>query len=220
MTDQERFDALCGVISVMIPGFEIRYKDESWSSKAIAVLVWPFNRNYLSDYVTTIYPRVYFPSRDWVRRNLRTATKILAHEFVHLMDQRDLEPFGFLFPVAYLGPQVLAVLALFGLFGFVSPFGLFGLLPLLFLAPWPSLGRTKKEVRGYAMSLIVNEWAHGSILESSFGWVVEQFVGSSYYFMWWSRPGVRERIEQQLDAIRKGTGGHVYPLVQRIFQEV
>jgi hypothetical protein len=183
MTDKETFDALINLISLKIPGFEIGYKDENLVSKILGVLVWPFNRQYMTQYATTRYPKVFFPSRKWVEANYRLAWKVLAHEFVHLWDRQQE---GASFNVKYASPQMWAVTALIALIAiWVGPWGLLGLIPLLLLLPWPSPGRRDKELRGYTMSMALNHWRYGGeVRESTKNWIAKQFTGSFYYFMW------------------------------------
>ena len=87
MSDAAFLDALVAQIQIRIPKFEIRYKDESLFMKFLAVLVWIFNRRFMTDYTTTVAPKVYFPSRAWADANPRRVWKILAHEYVHLHER-------------------------------------------------------------------------------------------------------------------------------------
>jgi hypothetical protein len=60
------YDELVAVITREIPGFKIRFKTDSRLQKLIGfVLRWviPFNRRYMTDYTSTFYPDVFFPSR-------------------------------------------------------------------------------------------------------------------------------------------------------------
>lgn len=183
-------DQAVRVVRDHIPGFEIRYKDESWSSKVIAVIVWIFNRRYLTDYTTTRYPRVYFPSRAWVKENPRVATKVLLHEFVHLWDRqqkRVWHVFGYGLPqilFLFLLPIFIVALCIPGpaLKWWVT--GIAGGLALLSLAPWPAWFRRRAELRGYAMNIAINVWRYGSLASGTVQWIVEHFTGWEYFRMW------------------------------------
>lgn len=83
-----------------LPGFAVRYKDESRLQRLIGRLVRPFNRDYLTRYTTVMFGRVWFPSRRWAAC-CRPADlyRILRHEAVHLRDARR---YPLLFPLSYL----------------------------------------------------------------------------------------------------------------------
>ncbi len=183
MTDKETLDALIALIEEKIPGFELRYKNENTVSKILGVLAWPFNRKYMTEYTTTRYPKVFFPSKAWVEANYRLAWKVLAHEFVHLWDRQQE---GVTFSLRYASPQMWAVAALSALLAiWVGPWGLINLAPLLLLLPWPAPGRKNIELRGYTMSMAVNHWRYGGeVRETTKNWIAKQFTGSFYYFMW------------------------------------
>lgn len=51
-------------------------KEESWLMKTIAVLVWLFNREFMTRYATTICNRIYIP-KSWFGRDLR---RLMVHE--------------------------------------------------------------------------------------------------------------------------------------------
>lgn len=194
-TDKETFDALVTLITLKIPGFEIGYKDENTVSKILGVLSWPFNRTYMTEYTTTRYPKVFFPSRKWVESHYKLAWKVLAHEFVHLWDRKQE---GISFNIKYASPQMWAPLALTALITiWVGPWGLLGLIPLLLLLPLPSHGRRNIELRGYAMSMAVNHWRYnGDVRDSTKDWIANQFAGPFYYFMWPFYENIRQMIDE------------------------
>lgn len=206
----ELFDDAVRQIKVHIPKFEIRYKDESWSSKVIAVLVWMFNRDYLKRYTTTRYPKVYFPSRRFIEDSPLSATKILYHEFVHMWDRKKV---GVWWSWAYVMPQLLGgLLAL----AFVVQWFFFdkslwwvplavGMPMLICLLPVPAYWRMKAEMRGYAMSMAFNFWRHGSVEGWTKEWVERSFTGSAYYFMWPFASGVKRRVEKAVSMLEAGS---------------
>ena len=201
MDDKQIFDAMVELIKKRIPGFEIGYKNENFVSKLLGVLSWPFNRNYMKTYTTTRYPKVFFPSRQFVRDSYRSAWKILAHEYVHLWDRQKR---GAWFNIGYATPQMWAVLALSALSAiWVGPWGLLGLIPLLCLLPLPSPGRRDVELRGYTMSMAVNHWRYGDVKDSTKDWIVGHFTGPDYYFMWPFKEDMKVKVygaESKLDA--------------------
>lgn len=104
-----------------IPGFEVRYKNQSASSKVLGVLARPFNSAYMTRFTTTRYPRVYFPSEKFVADYPWGAAKILAHEFVHLSDAKSEGFFrhflGYAFPAWLFAAFWLLYAALVPIFG-------------------------------------------------------------------------------------------------------
>jgi hypothetical protein len=197
-----------------IPGFEVRYKDEHFSQKLIGFLLkWviPFNRAYMTDYTTTVYPRVYFPSRAWAEENPGRAWKILTHEYVHLWDQQQHRIW---YPVSYFLPQALLLGALLALGAFWCLWFLLALGSLLFGLPWPSKWRTDAEMRGYGMTMAVNYWRYGSIREDLKTHIAERFLGWDYYRMSASKKRVTERINRIGEALQSGAiliGGPAKP---------
>ena len=166
-----------------IPGFEVRFKDEHFLQKLIAVLVYPFNRKYMEDFTSTMYPYVYFPSRDWLKKvGYMTAFRVLSHEYVHLWDEQKEGHLRFKF--RYLFPQVLGLLAVLAFFAFLWKPALWALVALAFFAPWPSPGRRDIERRGYLMNLAISHWRHGDVRDDQIRSVVSRFMRWGYYKMW------------------------------------
>ncbi len=205
MEHRNMYLSLASLCGKEIPGFEVRYKNEHFLQKLIGFFLrWviPFNRNYMKQYTTTMYPRVYFPGREWVKKNnYLHAFKVLAHEYVHLYDEREE---GFKFKYRYTSPQthsLLAVLA-FGAFWWPPMMGALGF--LVALLPFWSKGRRDIERRGYAMSMAVNYWRYGSVKEDQIKWVVRQFTGPSYYFMWPFSKDMDERIRNDVRKLESG----------------
>jgi len=181
-----------------VPDFAVRYKDKSWSQRLLGLLSYPFNRKYMTDYITTLYPYVYFPGRpaqseDW---------KVLAHEYVHLYDMKR---HPLLFRLGYAFPQMLGIFSLGALFAFLTPWALLCLTFLLALAPWPSPGRTDAEMRGYAMSMAVNYWRYGYVSPVTLDWVTQQFIGWPYYRMAWGETLIRMRLDRIVSTLVSGT---------------
>lgn len=201
-TDKEIFEELESAIQQRIPGHNVRYKDENFISKLIGVLVWIFNRRYMTSYTTTRFPDVFFPSQSFVEENWLRAWKILSHEYVHLYDRLTQ---GVWFNVRFLSPQIFALLAIAAVMTiWTGPWGLLGLTPLVLALPWPSPGRKNIELRGYMMSMAVNYWRYGSIREQTVEWIAGQFTGSAYYFMWPFGGDIRAKLWQAARDIESG----------------
>ena len=95
-------------IAPMVPGFRVGFKDETVSQKIIGFFLYPFNPTYMTKFVSTFYPVVYFPSRDSYESAPRSSLTVLAHELVHLLDTKS-HPIWF--RLSYLFPQALSLLA-------------------------------------------------------------------------------------------------------------
>ena len=216
------FDKGVQFVRVHFPDFEVRYKNESWSSKVLAVIAWIFNRRYLTDFTTTRYPRVYFPSRQYIADAPRRAFKILMHEFVHLWDRR-VE--GFRHVLGYCFPQICAVALLlffaaalivgatvdaFGPYRWIVA-GPLLLVALASLAPLPAPFRTRAEIRGYSMNMALNLWRYGGIVPGTKKWIADHFVGWEYYRMSWDRREVMARLADFEFALKEWKD-HEWPL--------
>jgi hypothetical protein len=177
--DKVILDALIAKIKIRLPKFEVKYKNESLFQRFLGVLMF-FNKGYMTRYTTTMFGNVYFVSKEWVEANPRQAWKILAHEYVHLLDG-DEHPIKF--PVQYALPQLIGLGALLTLGAFWSLWFLPALLFLGALAPWGSKGRTESEMRGYSMSMAVNYWRYGDITSGQRAHIASSFTGPNYYYM-------------------------------------
>lgn len=215
------FEAAVTQVGKSIPDFEIRYKDESWSSKVIAALVWLFNRNYMKSYTTTRYPRVYFPSRKYVEENPKRAVKILAHEFVHLWDRKQK---GVWFSFSYALPQLLALILLVVpvMLSFFCSWWVAALAALpvfLFALPIPAYWRMRWECRGYTMNAAMNFWRYGSITDSTIEWVVEEFTGWAYYKMWPFKKSMTRRYKKAVEEIKTGDLDRPFQTMKQFVEE-
>lgn len=205
MNDKEILDDLVLAIKERLPKFQVKYKDENLFQKFLGVLMF-FNRGYMTRYTTTMFGNVYFVSRKSVGENPRHAWKILAHEYVHLLDGRD-HPVKF--PLYYALPQVSALGALLALGAFWCSWALLALVFLVALAPWGSKGRTKSEMRGYAMSMAVNYWRYASVSQSLKDHVGSSFWGPNYYYMCRDKTFVKMEIGTIELQIMKGEAAKV-----------
>lgn len=157
----------------------VKEKSKTWLMKAIAWLFTKLriNPTFQNNFYTTINQTIYIP--EGCDPNSQEFLEVLAHECVHAYDAKR---FTFpLFALLYLSPQILAVLLL--PLAFVS---LWFLLSLLLLAPLPALGRAWFELRGYRTSVLFARKLYNrsdADMQGVYDWIVPQFVGSNYYFM-------------------------------------
>jgi hypothetical protein len=202
-SDMKVYEAMCELAAQKMPGFKVAYKDESWFMKLLGVLTKPFCPDYMTNYITTFWTTVYYPTRTSVVENYGGAWKVMAHELTHGMDWTH-QPIRFIFGYGF--PQILAPLALLAVGAFWNLWWLLALLFLVALAPWPSPGRTKWELRGYTMSMAVNYWRYGSITEDTKEWVITgPLTGWGYYKMGWSVPKAKAQVEAAAKSIEDGT---------------
>jgi len=167
-----------------IPTFSVKWKDKSLVQKLLGVLLF-FNPLYLSGYITTFYPVVWFPSQAEYEKKPVDSLIVLAHERVHLLDAVQ---HGWWFRFSYLLPQVLFIPLLFGsiacVIGGHTLYSLVYLgLGLVVLAPWPSPWRVQWEKRGYAMTFAANYWLFGVISSQLKQKIRTHFLDWSYYKM-------------------------------------
>ena len=171
----QRLELLC---AELIPGFRVAYKDEAPSQLLLSLLIKPFVPRYMTDFTTTLYPKVYFPSRDYPQSYPNLAWKTLAHELVHLWDAKGKR---LRFSLSYLMPQLLGLGALGALAAPLTPWALAYLPLALWLLPWPAPWRTKIELRGYAMDIALHYWTTGRLPKAEH--IRRLFTGWAYYRM-------------------------------------
>jgi hypothetical protein len=83
-----------------LPGFGVRYKDESRLQRLIGVVLKPICPTYCTQYTTVMFGKVYFPSRAWRERvGPKGIYATLRHEAVHLRDARR---WPLIFQLSYL----------------------------------------------------------------------------------------------------------------------
>ncbi len=139
-------------------------------------------------FTTTVYPKVYPPkplpenSEPW---ELVSYIVLLAHEGQHLFDRKAAWWF---FNLAYLSPQIFAVLAL------LSLINIWWLFALVFLAPIPSVGRAIIEIRGYNVSIATVYWLGWGKLNVEH--IVNNFCNGNYYFMFPLRKYLTRKFEK------------------------
>ena len=169
-------------------GVSIKYKDNSWFMKVLIKILF-FNKKFMTRFTTTIGKTVYFPSSQWEDRDPLRSAEVLCHELVHVEDQMRLGTLRYV--VAYLAPQLLALLTLLSVW-----FGPAHLAWLLCLLPIPSPGRAWLEARAYAVSIITKSWLYDEELKPK-QWMIDSFTGPNYYWMW----PFHSHVHRQLEAL-------------------
>lgn len=193
-------------IKKIIPKFSVDFKDQSLFMKIISYLVYIFNRKFMTSYITTIYPKVYFPNQEKYNKLPTLNFKVLAHEFVHLFDAKDN---SLLFSLKYLFPQILALpfivgAVLLAIFVSWSMFFISLIVGLIFLVPWRAYWRSELEYRGYAMTLACEYWMNGDISDWTINHCKEQFYGWAYYRMDGDTSRVNAKINKIVEDIKSG----------------
>lgn len=177
-----------------IPGFEILNKKQSLLINFMRGLMF-FKRRTREECVVAIYPNIYVSETPYKPYNHLAAIEVLAHEYVHLKDCRDM---SLIFNFLYLSPQILSVFGFLGLA--LSPWFL---LFFLFILPWPSPGRAWLEIRAYRMSLAILYWFTA---ESDLSFAVDhfthQFASSNYYWMMPFKKLIHNIFTNELDKIK------------------
>ena len=92
-----------------VPDFSIKFKNQTASQKLIGFLTQSFNSKYMTSYATTSFPTVYFPTKVFYESQPDSSFKILAHEFIHMMDMKNHPTW---WKLMYALPQALAIFPL------------------------------------------------------------------------------------------------------------
>lgn len=75
---------------------------------------------------------------------------------------------------------------------------------LVCVGPWPSAGRVKWELRGYAMNLAIVQWNSGEVSKEYKDWVLSNFTGPAYYFMSWKAADTSAAIDTLCNKAKYG----------------
>ncbi|MDX9723493.1 MAG: hypothetical protein RBU37_22285 [Myxococcota bacterium] len=216
---RQRFEALRAAAPQWIPGFELRFSDESAMMARLSRLMKPLLRLDLRQNFVALYPRVYFPNRAVIEAHPELAFKALAHELVHLWDMRQRR---LRFAWGYLSPQLWALASLLALATPVCPWALLNLAWLLALAPWPAPWRVTAELRGYLMDASIQYWTTNTTPTPRA--LVSLFTGWSYYRMAWNGERIEQRFEEAYARLRRGElpcedRNEVFDWVRRLLHE-
>lgn len=160
-------------------------KEPSWVMKVLRVVVWLFNRDFMTNYITTLDATIYTPKTFWSAENSwESRLVIIWHECVHARDSKKW--LRVLFALSYLFPQILAPVLLGVGIGFQLPWwaclGMFVVpfIPVLTPAPW----RVYWEMRGYRTTVF---WWHHvwntPMSSAAKRHVLSKFFGPDYFWM-------------------------------------
>lgn len=171
------------------PNFKIISKEESTFMRLLSKVLF-FNKGFMTRFITVIGQTIYVPSNDWITFNPGGALIVLAHEWMHMKDNRR---WGILYSLAYLSPQIFASFALLGLW---NPwFFLF----VLCLLPIPSPFRAWIEMRGYTMSMAARWWLFKE--EPNFEKYSKYFTTSFYFWMFPFKGFIIGRLRSNFERI-------------------
>jgi hypothetical protein len=236
ITMKGRFNKFVSILSGKLPGFNVKFKNESLLMKIIGKILF-FNKTFMTEFITTIGYTVYFPNNSYIDGSgygALAALAALAHEYRHAKDSSKIT--RVLFGVLYLIPQFLALPGLLSIFIFV-PLLIFGviswswwmliiMLMVLFMAPWPAYYRTQYEINGYIMSLfIINELqkergidtqSRNRALILAVSGYNKNFINSNYYYMW---PfGVEKKLFSAVGDIMSENIFNTNPIYKEVFE--
>lgn len=155
------------------PKFRMKPKADSFLMKAINVFLRTITfggmKEFMTRYITTIGHTVYVPS-DWNDKFPLSRATILRHERVHMRQSR----------------RLTAPLYVFLYLFFILPGGL-------------ALGRRNLEMEAYAESMKASAEYYGmdTFDDEHREWMVRQFTGPAYFFMW----PFRKSVEKWYDGV-------------------
>lgn len=215
MDDKKILEDLIAEIKKTNPKFKIKYKNKSILQRILGLVLF-FVPGYMTHYVTTMFGNVYYPSKEWVEKRPRAAWKILAHEYVHLLDEKEQ---GLKFKISYLAPQIYALGMLGAIGAFWNTWFLLFLGFAFFLKPG-SKTRTKWELRGYAMSIAAELWSTGRVTSYFHEFVAKNFYGSAYYWMWRDKEVVFQELKGIELKLGKGDYSSTHPVAAAALKKV
>lgn len=143
MTGQQLYDAIVAEIEGMHSSFSVKFKDESRYMGFLAVLLYPFNDQFMTRFTTTVGTTVYFPSRNELAKRWGNYARVLAHEWVHIWDS---ERGALRFKLGYMFPQWLMVLGMIAyavLGSWIPIVAMVGGAVVSYLALWAAMKVTK-----------------------------------------------------------------------------
>lgn len=175
---EARYAALVEALRQEIPGFRVLRKDQSALHRvihhALVVITLGQMRSYLDSYQTTIRRTVYV-TPDWDTWDADRRYVTLRHEAVHLRQFRR-----FTLP----GMAVLYVL-----------------LPLPMGVAW-FRARFEKEAYAESIRAAAEVWGSAYPRRASYrAYILDQFMGASYGWMWPFRPGLERWYDQVLASL-------------------
>lgn len=83
--------------------FAIKFKENSKFQKLLGKLAYPFNKRYMTDYVTTMAQTLWWPTEEMYENNPKAVCGTMLHERHHLWDRKK-HPFWFNFSYLVILP--------------------------------------------------------------------------------------------------------------------
>jgi len=195
------FENLIELASEKLP-LKIRFKDKSKVMKILNSLIGWFAKDFMTRFTTTWGYTIYFPSEAYIKENPQLATRILAHELVHLLDAQ--KHGKALFTFAYALPQILFL----GIFSFPW-LEAWAILFLVFLLPLPAPFRYYFESRGYAVSMMTHPQKTDNPIP-----YLSYFTGWIYYKMF----PFPKKVTQKILEWRTKTEQNQAPILQKVMK--
>lgn len=155
---------------------------------------------FMSNFTTTVGRTVYWPGND--APSDASVCHTLPHELVHVEDMDRMGRLRFWW--SYAMPQVLAVPALFCWLGVWWPWLWLLAAFAVFAGPWPSPGRTRLEMRGYAVTMLMEQAVHNFTYGRTPQHILDHFTTGSYYWMCRDEDRVQAEMDRYLDLINDG----------------
>jgi hypothetical protein len=210
MTELEKFSDAASHVKYFAPKFNTILKKDSKLHQTIGQVLSRFgNPDYMSYYWTTIGQTVGRPS---ICNNgpVKDEWQTIFHEGRHASDANKLSTI--LFALIYLSPLWLGLIGILYALALVpalllgAPASLlWGLLLLLGLLPVPALGRALLEIRGYTVTMCVLFWSGEFNDKTMIPWIVSQFTGSGYYYMFPFKGFLTKYFQKKLSELKTGT---------------
>jgi len=209
MDENQKVSQTLALIKQFCPNYKIVLKSQSTVNKVIGwILSKVGNSGYMSDFFTTLGQTTYVPTC-CESAYIPGMWQILMHEGQHAQDAAKIG--NVTFGVLYLLPQLIGVLGIVYaiVMGILLLCGgplslLWGLLALVCLAPIPAFGRAYLEVRGYTVTLASMYWS-GTYNSSVIPWIVGNFTGGAYYWMWPFASWTTSYFNTRLQELQNGT---------------
>lgn len=190
-----------------IPNFNLFIKERSKFMNFLGNIMF-FNKTFMKNYTTTLYPDVYMPKA--TLDNHKEAIQVICHEWIHLRSFKSKTPVlaGFLYSL----PQCLSVLSILSILQiwFNGPW-ILNLLWLLLLLPLPSYTRYKEEFNAYTMSMFVNKCIYNKVSKKTIDDIALNFYGPNYYWMWPMKESIIKKLNAEARQIELGVYDDVYP---------
>ena len=187
-------------------GAKIAFKDESKILKLCNLIVWFFNKRFMTSYVNVIGSTIWFPSKkSYEEAEKKWLYCFLKHELHHVVSTKKKTIPGM---ILYYGfPQSLSILTLIALIvcgivlGFKSlPVLILGILTILFALPWPAYFRVQEEVCAEVDSELTRiEEGYVSAKDSLFNNVCSFEYYNPMFRKTWARKMFEKELNKRLD---------------------